>query len=120
MNEGGSNSLRLGAQQRDMLRRLKEDGPFNEMLDACRLAVVLSVVSGFKEIPLDDPITIFNQGSFDASATLATAVMELCGESESEIYPRLSRMANWGVTELDRELRGDDISFRKFIGDTRD
>lgn len=116
MSENASAFLKLGAEQRDMRDQLRDLGPFNDGLAACRLAVVLSLLSGGEELPLEGAQNVYNKGTFDdEEGSLAAAVMELTGVAPADVYPKMSRMANWGVTQLHSALRGENLSIMRLV-----
>lgn len=119
MSESGSSFLKLGESQRDMMHKLRgESGPFKDGLAACRLAVVLSIKSDFAELPLEGAQNVYNAGTFDdADGTISISVMELSGVADSEVWAKLSRMANWGIVRLHEAMRDGDISFRRLLTD---
>lgn len=118
MSEKASAYLKLGSKQRDMMNALRDSGPFEDGLAACRLAVVLSLMCGGKELPLEEAHNVYNRGTFDdEDNALATAVADLTGTDVADVYPKMSRMANWGVTAIHEALRGDDISIHKLLAD---
>lgn len=85
-----------------VLRRLKEEGVFNEMRDAYRFGIALAIAKG-QIAPEDIKVgTILNVGSLDPDGLIQDIVIELYSDAESRPYRYVERLAEWGVAELGR------------------
>jgi hypothetical protein len=110
----------LSERTHGLLKRLKEDGHFAEMVDAYRFGVALALAYGV--VPDELPVprtTIFSVATIDPDRDLGTAVRALLDTQDGPVYRWLERLAEWGVTELARQAESGSIDFAKLIGDTR-
>lgn len=94
-----------------MLRELKDEGHFNEMQDAFRMAVALAVAAGVDPPTLGAMQTTFSVSGVDPDQSIKAAVQavyadHLDGES---VYRFVERLADWGVRELHQMSRGGRI-----------
>ena len=104
--------LRIGAEEHDLLRELKNEGPFAEMLHAYRFAIAYALARGGEMVDFADGTNVFNVGSVeDVHRSLYHAVRELRPDSEEPVYRTAEKLATWGVREIHGRLRSGDISF---------
>lgn len=99
------------------LQRLKEDGFFNEMVDAYRFAVGLALAHGGATSDSSERQTLFNVGTLDPDRSLYTAVAALRQPTDEPVYKTLERLATWGVEELDRRSERGMLSFAEILGE---
>lgn len=100
----------------DNLRRLKDNGYFDELVDAYRFAVAFALASGYdihnEALPSEQPkrTTIFNVGTLDPAQKLQAVVRSL-GSVESEpIYKTIERLAEYGVKELTQRMENGQLN----------
>lgn len=98
------------------LKRLKEDGHFNEMADAYRFAIALALAYGMvpPELPLSR-VTIFNVGTIDPGSEVSNAIKAIMDIKEIPVYRWAERLAEWGVEELSRQTDVGPIDFGKTL-----
>ena len=105
----------LTTRAHDNLRRLKDNGFFDELVDAYRFAVAFAIASGYdiRHAQAAEPTrqTIFNVGTLDPTQRLQAAVRSLSNVDGEPVYKTVERLAEYGVNELTRrmELGGLDI-----------
>lgn len=83
------------------LKRLKEDGHFNEMADAYRFGIGLALAQGITP-PEISSNTVFSVATIDPDQTIRTAIQTILGEKLGTlpVYRMAERLADWGVQEL--------------------
>lgn len=109
-------NLGIGQSAHPLLRDLKDDGPFGEMLHAYRFAVAFAIARGGHQVEFTERQNLFNVGSVDDEhRSLYHAVKELRGEGDEPVYRTVEKLATWGVQELHKALRAGDISFTSLI-----
>ena len=87
------------------LTRLKEDGHFNDMRDAYRLAISVALAEGLiapKSKPLSR--TYINVGSLDPDGILRSAILEHFQGREGQPYEVAARLGEEGVLALTQRL----------------
>jgi hypothetical protein len=99
------------------LQRLKEDGHFNEMVDAYRFAVALALAHGGATSDVGERQNVFNVGSLDPDRSLYTAVATLRQAADEPVYKTVERLATWGVEELDRRSQRGMLSFGEILSE---
>jgi hypothetical protein len=102
------------------LQRLKEDGHFNEMVDAYRFAVALALAHGGATSDFSERQNLFNIGTLDPDRSLHTAVATLRQQTSESVYKTVERLATWGVEELDRRSQRGMLSFAEILGEAED
>ena len=102
------------------LQRLKEDGHFNEMVDAYRFAVALALAHGGATTDFTERQNLFNIGTFDPDRSLHTAVATLRLPTSESVYKTVERLATWGVEELDRRSQRGMLSFAEILSEAED
>lgn len=115
MNE--QTTVGLSPQVHETLRRLKEDGHFEDMKDAYRFGVALALARGAATISVIDRQTIFNIGTLDPDGRLQAIVGALLNQTEG-IYKQIESLAEWGVTELGRLADKGPIPFAELLEDS--
>lgn len=107
----------IGKSAHGKLQRLKEDGHFNEMLDAYRFAIGLALAHGGATSDFSERQNLFNVGTLDPDRSLYTAVATLRQPTEEPVYKTVERLATWGVEELDRRSQRGMLSFAEILGE---
>jgi len=110
----------LSQEAHEMLRGLKEQKLFAEMMDAYRFAIAYALAKGV--IPPEISTTkntIFNVGSFDPSKDVYAAISLLfSGDlTDLSVYKTGERLAEWGVRELDRKSKSGEIDFSQIYNE---
>lgn len=101
------------------LKRLKEDGHFNEMADAYRFAIALALAHGVVPPELPAPrANIFGVATIDMRGEIYNAIKALMDTREIPVYRWAERLAEWGVEELARQTDMGDIDFSKILEET--
>lgn len=101
MNE--PTSIGLSDNAHAVLKRLKEDGHFAEMVDAYRFGIALALAHGVApEEPTQSRTTIFSVATVDPDREIEAAVRLILGNKDIPIYRMCERLAEWGVSELGR------------------
>jgi hypothetical protein len=91
--------------------RFKEDGLFNEMVDAYRFAVALALAHGGMTSDVGERQNFLNVGSLDRDGSLQTAVLALRQPTSENVYRTVEKLATWGIEELDRRSQSGTLSF---------
>jgi hypothetical protein len=90
------------------LTRLREEGYFNEMRDAYRLAIALAMAEGFiAPAGKPRPHTYINVGSLDPEGILRDAAIEQFQGREGPPYEVVERLGEAGVLVLWDRLQRD-------------
>ena len=93
------------------LDRLKNEGYFNEMLDAYKFAVSYALACNAISPPLSNTTTIFNVGTLDKDRMLYNAVEALRSEQDEPVYKTVERLAEWGIKEMIADAERGSIDF---------
>ncbi|MCB9980244.1 MAG: hypothetical protein H6863_03790 [Rhodospirillales bacterium] len=93
------------------LDRLKNEGYFNEMLDAYKFAVAYALACNAISPPLSNTTTIFNVGTLDKDRMLYDAVEALRPEEDEPVYKTVERLAEWGIKEMMADAERGSIDF---------
>lgn len=94
-------TIGLSERTHGLLKRLKADQHFAEMVDAYRLGIALALAEGV--LPDDPPTpraTIFSVATLDPERELGTAISSLIDVGDIPVYRWAERLAEWGVKEL--------------------
>lgn len=98
------------------LQRLKEEGYFAEMQDAYKFAIALALAYGqIAGQPKDSRQTIFNVGTLDPDKSLFDSVRALATVPDEPVYKTAERLAEWGVEEIDKEVRDGTTSIGELL-----
>ena len=109
-------NIGLSERAHGKLKRLKEDGHFNEMADAYRFAIALALAHGVVPPELPTPRTnIFGVATIDLSSEIYNAIKALMDTREIPVYRWAERLAEWGVEELARQTDAGEIDFSKIL-----
>ena len=100
-------NLGLSADAHRILKRLKDDGVFHDMVDGYRLGFSVAVSLRAQPGPIEDRQTVFGVATADREGKLRSAVEFLYDTSEVTAYRWVERLADWGVIELGRRYDGD-------------
>lgn len=111
MFENEPNTIGCTDRTKVKLERLKDEGYFNEMMDAYKFAVSYALASNAISDPLSKTGTIFNVGSIDRDRLLYDAVKALRPNSDEPVYKTIERLAEWGINELAADADSGDINF---------
>lgn len=105
----------LTKESHETLKRLKEDGVFNEMIDAYRCAIALAIASGQISPDTIKCETVFNVGSFDPDGLFRDAIAALYPNAAGNPYATAERLAEWGIIELGRKHAARDLRFTDML-----
>lgn len=98
------------------LKRLKEDGHFQEMADAYRFGVALALRRGV--VPGEVPAprtTIFSVGTIDPDKEIAFSVRMLMDVGDTPVYKWVERLAEWGVAETSTQADGGALDVQALL-----
>lgn len=115
MSEGDIVNVGLGKDAHAKMVRLKEDGFFNEMVDAYRFAVALALAHGGATTDFSERQNFLNVGSLDRDGSLHTAVAALRLPATENVYRTVEKLATWGIDELDRRAREGTLVFTEIL-----
>lgn len=113
-------TIGLSEKSHTLLKRLKEDGHFAEMVDAYRFGVALALAHGvLPDEPIPPKATIFNVATIDPDREIALAVRTILGDEIEEVpvYRVVERLAEWGVRELSRKAAEGEIDFAGLLAE---
>lgn len=99
----------LTAAGHERLQQLKSSGHFAEMADAYRFAIALALAHGAIAESATRG-TIFNVGSLDPDRSIYQAIAALSLEKGEPIYRLAERLAEWGVSEMWRQMEQGTLS----------
>ena len=104
-------SIGLSQATHQKLRRLKEDGHFDDMVDAYRFGIGLAIASGVIPPPISSTQTVFAVSSVDPDHKIRTAIVAVYGDQleGQSVYRFAERLADWGVQEIYMESEKGDI-----------
>jgi hypothetical protein len=120
MNETEIVNIGLSRDAHARMVRLKEEGYFNEMVDAYRFAVSLALAHGGATTDVVDRQNFLNVGSLDRDGSLYTAVAALRQPTTENVYRTIERLATWGIDELDRRSQRGMLSFAEIMTEIED
>lgn len=94
------------------LKRLKEDGHFNEMTDAYRFGIALALAHGVIPDEVSSPkATFISVSTLDQSSEIYNSINALFNTGGTSVYKWAERLAEWGVEELARYAEAGEIDF---------
>ena len=97
-------NIGLSERAHSKLKRLKEDGHFNEMADAYRFAIALALAHGVVPLELPAPrANIFGVATIDLRGEIYNAIKALMDTREIPVYRWAERLADWGIVDLARQ-----------------
>ncbi len=104
-------SIGLSQATHQKLRRLKEDGHFDDMVDAYRFGIGLAIASGVIPPPISSTQTVFAVSGVDPDHKIRTAIVAVYGDQleGQSVYRFAERLADWGVQEIYMESEKGDI-----------
>ena len=109
-------NIGLSERAHTKLKRLQEDGHFEQMVDAYRCAIALALAHGVVPSELPTPRTnIFGVATVDPDRELQTAISLLMVPIDGPIYRWAERLAEWGIDELFRLAEGGEIDFSALL-----
>lgn len=109
-------NIGLSERAHSKLKRLKEDGHFNEMADAYRFAIALAIAHGVVPPELPAPrANIFGVATIDLRGEIYNAIKALMDTKEIPVYRWAERLAEWGVDDLARQADVGEIDFGKIL-----
>ena len=96
------------------LDRFKENGVFNDLLDAYRFGIAYAIAKkGIVESSEGMKFnTVFNVGSLDGDHQIYNTVKLLYEPEPGTVYKTIERLAEWGIRELNEAYQGS-IDFNK-------
>jgi hypothetical protein len=95
-----------------LLKRLKEDGHFGDMVDAYRFGIALSLASGILPSDLPTPrTTVYSTATLDPDGSIAFAIRTLIENSDVSAYRWAERLAEWGINEISTMTEFGEIDF---------
>jgi len=100
------------------LKYLKDEGFFNEMLDAYRLGISLAIAKDLN--PSDTASsrqTIFSVSTLDPNREIAVAVKHLCPNISGSIYKHAEKLAEAGVCLLYDISKKGEIDFVRLLNE---
>jgi hypothetical protein len=110
---GADDNITVGLSEtaHGMLRRLKDDGVFEEMKDAYRCGIAVAIARGLIAPEGSKFGTVFNIGSLDPDGAIRMMVVELFPEARDAPYSYAERLAEAGVTEMGSLHEADQLRF---------
>lgn len=101
-----------------ILKRLKEDRYFPEMLDAYRFAIAYAarLIDSIDDLPrVKNSTTIFNVGTLDTGGQVRVLVSGVLGAKDGEVYETAERLAEVGIRELGKRLESGNLNLSDII-----
>ena len=112
-------TLGLSTQAHSILKRLKDQRYFAEMVDAFRFAIAYSIACDIA--PADQASggrqTIFNVGTLDPDGSIRAAVSAICPEGAKTPYRLAERLAEAGILALGRAAEDGTLSLVDLVHD---
>lgn len=100
---------------KEKLKRLKEDGYFNEMQDGYKFAVALALFNNAIETKIGTTGTMYGASDLDQNNELYEVVKALRVDCDEPVYKTIERLAEWGVKELYEQAQNGEIDFSKLL-----
>lgn len=101
MRQPEPTQIGLSEKSHSLLKRLKEDGYFSEMVDAYRFGIAYGLSKCIEPPDVPSPrVTVFGVTTVDPEGSLAFAIRTLTNDQDTPIYKIAERLADWGVNEL--------------------
>lgn len=105
-------TIGLSEKSHILLKRLKDDGYFSEMVDGYRFGISLALSRGVIPDEVAPPkTTIFNIGTLDPERAIYKAIQILMDTQDVSVYRWAERLAEWGIIELARRSESGEIDF---------
>lgn len=119
---GTSDKVQIGlsSETHEQLRRLREDGVFNDMLDAYRLGIALAIARGVIAPPETSFGTIYQVSGVDPDGSLRNLIAGLYPELAETPSRAMERLAEVGVAELSQLHEGGQLLFSELFRSVRD
>lgn len=111
-------SIGLSEKAHNNLKKLKEDGHFDEMIDAYRLGISIALAKNIEPDEISGSRqTIFSVSTLDPKGEIAIAIKSLCPKNIGSTYKYAERLAEWGVNELAKIAAYGEIDFNDLAAD---
>jgi hypothetical protein len=109
--EEGLTTVGLTNESHEILKQLKRDGIFKEMVDGYRFGIALAIAYG--NIASEDikTNTIFNIGTLDPDDKLQKIIIEFFPDATEKPYTYAERLAEWGVSEMGKLTESGELKF---------
>ncbi len=103
------------AESHEILKQLKQEGVFNEMVDGYRFGIALAIAYG--NIAPEDikTNTFLNIGSLDPDDKLKKVIIEFFPEAAEKPYSYAERLAEWGVSEMGKLKASGELKFSEIF-----
>jgi hypothetical protein len=118
MPEEESITIRATEESKQILKRLEDEGYFNQMLDGYRFAIAFAIAKG-KLAPegLPKMSTYINIGTLDKDGILRSLIHEIYPDSINKVFSYIERLAEAGIKEMGRLLDNDELRFGEICDD---
>jgi len=102
-----------------LLKRLKEEGHFAEMVDAYRFGIALALAHGVRpDEPPSPRTTVFNVNTLDPDREIAIAIRGLMDVESLPVYRWAERLAEWGIKELAYRAEGGELDLHLILAES--
>src|SRR4030042_780705 len=111
MTAENETTIGLTNESHEILKQLKRDGIFKEMVDGYRFGIALAIAYASiapEEIKTN---TIFNIGTLDPDDKLKKIIIEFFPEATEKPYSYAERLAEWGVSEMGKLSDSGEFNF---------
>jgi len=110
----------IGASEagQQVLKRLKEQGIFPEMMDAYRFAIGLGLALG-QRTPVVGRETLFNVGSFDKDQEVANLITALMPADAATVYRAAEEYAEAGFAAMSDAVEAGEFRFTEMLDRAR-
>lgn len=116
-------TLGLSESSHEILRRLKEEEYFGEMLDAYRFAIAYAArtVPNVDDIPpVRNSRTIFNVGTLDPDRQIMVLISLVLGIEDGRIYETAEKLAEHGIRSIGARLESGSLNMSEIIAELSD
>lgn len=111
MAQDDATTVGLTHESHEILKDLKNNGFFKEMIDGYRFGISLAIAYGNIAPEEIKASTIFNIGSLDPDDKLKKIIIELFPEAAGKPYAFAERLAEWGVSEMGKMAKNGELKF---------
>lgn len=116
MRQPEPTQIGLSEKSHSLLKRLKEDGYFSEMVDAYRFGIAYGLSKCIEPPEVPSPrVTVFGVTTVDPEGSLAIAIRTLSNDQETPVYKIAERLADWGVNELSEMSRNGSLDVAQIV-----